>query len=102
MNSGIAYDGLSITSAIALTRVCLNTNIDVFKYHAEQSIGGECKTYVIDTLHGFAGWYQDDGTIKADDHAPTDALQKIRDQQDRALRKQIEKEYKIKQKNQSG
>lgn len=70
MASGIDYENLSITNAISLTRNCLLENIDVYKYHAEQSIGGKCQTYVIDVMHDNIGWYQTDGTLKSDIKAP--------------------------------
>ena len=70
MASGIDYENLSITNAISLTRNCLLENIDVYKYHAEQSIGGKCQTYVIDVMHDNIGWYQTDGTLKSDIKPP--------------------------------
>ena len=70
MASGIDYENLSITNAISLTRNCLLENIDVYKYHAEQSIGGKCQTYVIDVMHDNIGWYQTDGTLKSDIKVP--------------------------------
>ena len=70
MNSGIIYENLSIANAISLTRNCLLENINVYKYHAEQSIGGVCQTYVIDAIHDDIGWYQTDGTLKSDVKAP--------------------------------
>lgn len=70
MASGIDYENLSITNAISLTRNCLLENIDVYKYHAEQSIGGKCQTYVIDVMHDNIGWYQTDGTLKSDIKTP--------------------------------
>lgn len=92
MNSGIDYKNLSLANAISLTRGCLLENINVFQYHAEQSIGGACQTYIIDIMHDSAGWYQDDGEVKPDTDAPSDALWKLREQQEVWLRKQIEKE----------
>lgn len=92
MNSGIDYKNLSLASAISLTRGCLLENIDVFQYHAEQSIGGKCQTYIIDIMHDSIGWYQDGGEVKPDIDAPPDALRKLREQQESQLRKQIKKE----------
>lgn len=92
MNSGIDYKNLSLTNAISLTRGCLLENINVFQYHAEQSIGGACQTYIIDVMHDSVGWYQDDGEVKPDTDAPSDALWKLREQLEARLRKQIEKE----------
>lgn len=92
MNSGIDYKNLSLANAISLTRGCLLENINVFQYHAEQSIGGACQTYIIDIMHDSAGWYQDDGEVKPDTAAPSDALWELREQQEARLRKQIEKE----------
>lgn len=92
MNSGIAYKDLSLTNAISLTRGCLLENIDVFKYHAEQSIGGQCQTYVIDILHDVAGWYQPDGTIFPDKNAPNDALEQYREAQIDKMQKRLLKE----------
>lgn len=100
MNSGIDYKNLSLANAISLTRGCLLENIDVFKYHAEQSIGGECQTYIIDTMHDSIGWYQADGSLKSDADAPPDALQKLREQQEARFCKQIEKEYNSQKKGQ--
>jgi len=77
MNSGIDYKNLSLTNAISLTRGCLLENINVFQYHAEQSIGGACQTYIIDVMHDSVGWYQDDGEVKPDTDAPSDALWKL-------------------------
>ena len=75
MNSGIDYSNLSITDAIDLTRLCVETNIKVFGYHNEQSIGGDCQTYIIDMLHDNVGWLQSDGTIVPDKNAPHNALE---------------------------
>lgn len=100
MNSGIDYRNLSITNAISLTRGCLLENIDVFKYHAEQSIGGECQTYVIDVIHDNIGWYQTDGTLNPDTNAPIDALKKYREQQEERVKKQIEREFESQKKGQ--
>lgn len=70
MNSGIKYKNLSIKDAVILTQVCINTNITVFNYHSEQSIGGHCETYIIDMLHGDVGWIQTDGIIIPDKNVP--------------------------------
>jgi hypothetical protein len=72
MNSGISYKNLSLKDAITLTRNCILENIDVFKYHSEQLIGGECQTYVLDKLHGKIGWYRPNGTMEPDEDAPAD------------------------------
>lgn len=87
MNSGINYDNLSLKDAILLTQLCVQTNIEIYKCHAAQSIGGKCQTYVIDRLHGKLGWYQSDGALIVDEDAPPDALEKYR-------REQQEKQYK--------
>lgn len=87
MNSGIDYDNLSLKEAISLTQLCVQANIEIYKYHAAQSIGGKCQTYVIDRLHRKWGWYQPDGTLMMDEDAPPDALEKYR-------REQQEKQYK--------
>lgn len=92
MNSGINYSNLSIADAIDLTRLCVETNIKVFSYHNEQSIGGVCQTYVIDMLHDNVGWIQSDGTIVPDKNAPNDALEQYRNIQIEKMRKQILKE----------
>mgnify|MGYP001131022969 CR=1 FL=1 len=89
MNSGIDYNNLSITDAIDLTRLCVETNIKVFGYHNEQSIGGKCQTYVIDMLHDTVGWIQTDGTIIPDKNAPNDALEQYRASQIEKIRKQM-------------
>lgn len=89
MNSGINYRNLSIEDAIALTQLCVDTNIKVSNYHAEQSIGGKCQTYVIDMLHDTVGWLQTDGTIIPDKNAPNDALEQYRASQIEKIRKQM-------------
>ncbi|MCC2239553.1 hypothetical protein LKD72_12560 [Fusicatenibacter sp. CLA-AA-H213] len=89
MNSGIDYNNLSITDAIDLTRLCVETNIKVFGYHNEQSIGGKCQIYVIDMLHDTVGWIQTDGTIIPDKNAPNDALEQYRASQIEKIRKQM-------------
>lgn len=80
MNSGIDYKGLSIKDAVVLTQTCVNTNITTFKYHFEQSIGGICKTYIIDILHDHIGWLQTDGTIVPDENISDDVSQGSHDQ----------------------
>lgn len=77
MNSGIDYKHLSLSEAIALTQISVHTSIDVFKYHSEQVIGGNCQTYVIDCLHDKCGWAQSDGAIIPDSDAPSDALEQL-------------------------
>lgn len=94
MNSGIDYSNLSIKDAIALTKLCVDTNIKIFNYHAEQSIGGNCQTYVIDMLHDTVGWLQTDGTIIPDKNAPNDALEQYRASQIEKIRKQMLTERK--------
>lgn len=89
MNSGINYRNLSIEDAITLTQLCVDTNIKIFNYHAEQSIGGKCQTYVIDMLHDAVGWLQTDRTIIPDKNAPNDALEQYRASQIEKIRKQI-------------
>ncbi len=90
--SGITYDTLSFPNAIKLTRGCLLENIEVYKYRPQQSIGGKCQTYVIDTINDVAGWYQEDGSIVPDVNAPSDAHDKIVHRRRRKREREMEKQ----------
>ena len=102
MASGIDYNNLSISDAIDLTRGCVQENIDVFKYHPAQSIGGTCQTYVIDTLHHKTGWLQDNGNLLPDENAPDDACAKYQEQYFLRMQKEIEKELANKKNSKRG
>lgn len=102
MASGIEYNNLSISDAIDLTRGCVQENIDVFRYHPAQSIGGTCQTYVIDTLHHKTGWLQDDGNLLPDENAPDDAYTKYQERCSLRMQKEIEKELANKKNSKRG
>lgn len=66
MNSNIDYSNLSLIEAINLTKLCMNTNIELYKYINGSCIGGQCRTYVIDSLHNQCGWLNKNNTLTKD------------------------------------
>ncbi len=66
MNNDIDFNSLSIIDAIDLTKKCVEFSINISKYCSEQSIGGNCQTYIIDNLHDEIGWLQKNGKIIPD------------------------------------
>ena len=98
MNSGINYSSLSIAEAIDLTKLCLDTNLGVFKYKKEPVVGGRCQIYVIDTLHNQIGWFDSEGCIVEDINAPSDGLERYEEQRRQRMLKQLEKNIQRKKK----
>ena len=55
MLNGVSFSTLSLEEAIDLTKTVIKTNISVFKYRANQIIGGNAELYVIDRINEKSG-----------------------------------------------
>lgn len=85
------YSTMSLKEAIDLTESTLSSNITVYKYASSQIIGGEVKTYVIDTANDVSGWLIN-GRIISDINAPDDGITQYQEQQTKKLIQQLNKQ----------
>lgn len=93
MLNGVSFSTLSLEEAIDLTKTVIETNISVFKYRANQIIGGNAELYVIDRINEKSGWFKA-GEIIPDNLAPDDGLEKYLEQKEKRMLKKLRQNKK--------
>lgn len=74
--NGADYDSMSLTGAIDLISLAVNTTIKAYSFRNPQSVGGQCRMYVLSTDDKCVGWYTN-GKILTDKDAPIDSYEHL-------------------------